>query len=445
MVADNIPSTLLIDSSGGIYAHDLETRQTARLVDFSVTFTDIAVTPLGGIYANSFSRLYDVDIDTGTLTSLRSFSSSANGMASDAAGRLYIGYQSASRIDVLNASTFEVERSIALPSGVGSAGDIMITGDTLYYTSTARQLITIDLTTDTVVSTVYHGLSAAYGLHELDGTMYAFSGDRVYTINLETGAVASQYELIDAQFNSVVYGAATAPVVRVEGTDAADTIIARFAGLTLDGGLGDDTVQGSNGSDTLIGDQGRDRLLGGTSEADLRDVIFGGDGDDYINGGYGNDELRGDGGNDTIEGGFGADTAIGGAGNDVLTGGALGDLLVGGDGFDFINGGFGFDRVNGGAGADKFFHLGVRDHGADWIQDYSAADGDVLMFGGAANTAVSDFLVQRAFTANAGVAGVAEIFVTQKSTGTVLWALVDGAAQSEINIQIGAQVFDLLA
>ena len=102
---------------------------------------------------------------------------------------------------------------------------------------------------------------------------------------------------------------------------------------------------------------------------------------DSIDGGHGNDELRGDEGNDSIEGGFGVDTVIGGVGDDVLSGSAWSDEVFGGTGEDFINGGFGSDRVNGGDDADRFYHLGIADHGSDWIQDYDAADGDVLIFG----------------------------------------------------------------
>jgi hypothetical protein len=48
-------------------------------------------------------------------------------------------------------------------------------------------------------------------------------------------------------------------------------------------------------------------------------------------------------------------------------------------------------------------------------------------------------------TANAGQAGVQEAFVIYRPTGQILWALVDGDAQGAINLQIGGQVFDLLA
>jgi Ca2+-binding RTX toxin-like protein len=161
----------------------------------------------------------------------------------------------------------------------------------------------------------------------------------------------------------------------------------------------------------------------------------------------GNDSVFGGDGDDKLDGDLGADTLSGQNGNDTLTGGGYSDLLFGNAGDDFINGGFGFDRINGGIGADKFFHLGVQHHGSDWVQDYNAADGDVLMYGN--GTATSDqFLITYNHTANgagvrAGDADVQEAFVIYRPTGQILWALVDGAGQSAINLQIAGQVYDL--
>ena len=229
------------------------------------------------------------------------------------------------------------------------------------------------------------------------------------------------------------------------GTADGDWIEGKGGNDTIRGFDGDDVLHGGNGADTIEGGLGADTITGGSRSGDLRDVIYAGDGDDSVDGGYGNDELRGDAGNDTLAGGFGADTVIGGTGDDVLTGAALGDLMFGGDGIDFINGGFGFDRVNGGAGGDRFYHLGVADHGSDWIQDYDAVTGDVLFYGGGAGSATaSDFLLQRANTEMAGADGVDEMFVTHIPSGNLLWALVDGDAQTEINVQVGLDVFDLL-
>jgi serralysin len=128
----------------------------------------------------------------------------------------------------------------------------------------------------------------------------------------------------------------------------------------------------------------------------------------------------------------------------VLTGSALSDEIFGGDGNDFVNGGFGHDRVNGGDDSDRFFHIGVADHGSDWIQDYDAAEGDVLVFG---NTSASadQFQINLTETENAGAAGVEEAFVIYRPTGQIMWALVDGAAQDEIILRIDGTDYDLMA
>ncbi|WP_417819145.1 calcium-binding protein [Tritonibacter scottomollicae] len=213
---------------------------------------------------------------------------------------------------------------------------------------------------------------------------------------------------------------------------------------TILGGIGNDTLDGGDGLDSLVGGDGDDIIIGGDSESDLRDMIYGGAGNDSIDGGFGNDELRGDEGNDSIEGGFGVDTVIGGAGDDVLTGSAWSDLVYGGGGSDFINGGFGSDRVNGGSGADRFFHLGIADHGSDWIQDFHNDDGDVLVFGDTGAT-IDQFQVNFTETANAGESGVAEAFVIYRPTGQIMWALVDGGSQDELVLRISGNDFDLLS
>ncbi|SPF78202.1 calcium-binding protein [Pseudoprimorskyibacter insulae] len=235
---------------------------------------------------------------------------------------------------------------------------------------------------------------------------------------------------------------------KVTGSDGVERFLGEDGNDTLTGNGGNDTLEGGLGGDTLVGGDGDDFLFGGEMDDDLtddiRDVIYGGDGNDSIDGGYGNDELRGDAGDDSIEGGYGVDTVIGGDGNDVLTGSAWSDQIFGGNGNDFINGGFGFDRVNGGLGADKFYHTNAAGHGSDWIQDYNAAEGDVLFFGGGAATK-ADFLVQRASTPDAGSAAVQEVFITHLPSGNLLWALVDGDGQSSLNVLAAGQTFDLLA
>lgn len=216
----------------------------------------------------------------------------------------------------------------------------------------------------------------------------------------------------------------------------------------LRGEAGNDVLFGGTGGDTLDGGDGDDRIYGGPDEGDLRDVIYGGAGNDQLYGGGGNDSQSGGLGNDTLEGGPGADTLIGNEGNDVLSGGPGADVIFGNDGDDWINGGFGNDRLNGGAGADRFYHLGIADHGSDWIQDYSGAAGDRLLFGQAGARA-DQFQVNYAYTTDpmgtpAGNAAVAEAFVIYKPTGQIIWALVDGAGQDDIWLSLNGQLYDLV-
>jgi Ca2+-binding RTX toxin-like protein len=235
----------------------------------------------------------------------------------------------------------------------------------------------------------------------------------------------------------------------LEGGAGNDTLRGLAGNDVLRGAEGSDSLFGGDGADTLNGGDGDDFIFGGDSSADLRDLVFAGAGNDSIDAGYGNDEVFGQDGNDTIAGGFGSDTLQGQNGNDVLTGSALSDLVFGNAGDDFVNGGFGHDRINGGTGADRFFHLGILDHGSDFIQDYNAAEGDRLLFGIAGATR-SQFQININDAVapdgeKAGDDNVQEAFVIYRPTGQIMWALIDGAGQSSINLQLGPDVFDLLA
>ncbi|MFV0513765.1 MAG: calcium-binding protein [Jhaorihella sp.] len=257
------------------------------------------------------------------------------------------------------------------------------------------------------------------------------------------------------EINGVAYAADGTPApVPVEpmdltGTEGPDALEGGDGDDRLVGLGGDDTLSGGDGADTINGGDGDDLIRGGATEADKRDVIYAGAGNDSVDGGHGNDEIFGQGGNDTLAGGFGADTVQGQDGDDVITGSAFGDIVFGGAGNDFVNGGFGHDLINGGSGADKFYHAGVEGHGSDWVQDYDAAEGDVLVFGGTARA--DQFQVNTTHTANketgerSGEDDVEEAFVIYRPTGQILWALVDGAGQAQINLQIDGEVFDLLA
>ncbi|MCU9836531.1 hypothetical protein OEZ49_02015 [Ruegeria sp. WL0004] len=265
-----------------------------------------------------------------------------------------------------------------------------------------------------------------------------------------TDRTLSLVDLLD-----LVSGGGTGPIEGtpeadvLNGTAGDDTILGLDGNDRLIGDTGNDSMDGGLGADTLNGGDGDDIIIGGPGADDLRDIVYAGEGNDSVDAGAGNDLVYGQGGNDTIAGGFGVDEVQGQDGDDVITGSAFSDLVFGGAGNDFVNGGFGHDRINGGTGADKFYHLGIFDHGSDWVQDYNAAEGDVLLFGNAAATR-ADFQVNFDHTASAegeraGDDAVQEAFVIYRPTGQIMWALVDGQGQSSINLQIGGDVFDLLA
>ncbi|BAT53969.1 5'-nucleotidase/2',3'-cyclic phosphodiesterase [Nostoc sp. NIES-3756] len=89
-----------------------------------------------------------------------------------------------------------------------------------------------------------------------------------------------------------------------------DPVIAQFnieAGITLNGGNGQDTLNGRAGDDNINGGNGNDTLFGNRGN----DSLLGSNGDDILWGGAGVD---------TLNGGFGDDILIGGLGNDILTG-----------------------------------------------------------------------------------------------------------------------------
>ncbi|MEX5727358.1 Ca2+-binding RTX toxin-like protein [Rhodovulum iodosum] len=358
----------------------------------------------------------EVDEDTGGLTSGLSALGDVNG---DGIGDFGIGF--------LNAGDGKGAVYVVLGrDGEGSLTPFASLGMVSDDPDTAGMLRLDGATADSA------GYALASGDLDGDGTpelLIGAPGDLVALDDDGKVYVLSGGELFEGAGGSTIFG-----------TPGADS---------LTGTAGDDRIEAGDGPDTVNAEAGDDVVLGGATSADRRDEIYGGDGNDDIDAGYGNDLVFGMNGDDRISGGFGADDLRGQAGNDVITGGALSDLVFGGDGNDFVNGGFGFDRINGGAGADDFYHLGIANHGSDWVQDYDAAEGDVLLFSDA-TASVDDFNVRFTHTSSpatgrSGDDDVQEAFVVYRPEGLIVWALVDGAGQDSLNIEIGGEVFDLLA
>ncbi|MBE2275557.1 MAG: hypothetical protein IAE87_04595 [Rhodobacteraceae bacterium] len=271
----------------------------------------------------------------------------------------------------------------------------------------------------------YCELGSAY-----DYTSHSGASDRVMSLNFITGLTAGQVSTGQFTVRDYYYWAEIEQAFSLVLFDtAADHTGTDVMGIVF-GSAEDDRINGGGARDFIEGGNGADMIAGG------------GD-DDWIGGDEGNDTLAGDAGNDIMFGGGGRDQMAGGSGRDQLTGAGGSDSLSGGDGNDMLNGGWGFDRSIGGAGADAFFHLGVRGHGSDWIEDFASEDGDVLLFGVTSATG-DDFQVNYATTPGAGADDVAEAFVIYRPTWQILWALVDGAGQEQIHVRIDGQDYALL-
>ncbi len=153
--------------------------------------------------------------------------------------------------------------------------------------------LTINLTTEKVVSNVYHGIRNLFGLHSENGILYGLAQNDVYQINPKTGAAT----LIDAlPIASSVNGSATLAGVTVRGTASADTIIADAGGSKILGVGGRDILVGDSSADKLYGGKGRDYLFGNNG----KDSLYGGKGHDVLDGGRGNDKLYGGSGPDSF-------------------------------------------------------------------------------------------------------------------------------------------------
>ena len=160
----------------------------------------------------------------------------------------------------------------------------------------------------------------------------------------------------------------------VSGGEGADTIYGGQDGDRLLGGDGTDFVYGNEGADLIYGNGDADILQGGSGV----DSLYGGQGDDRVSGNLATDLLYGNQGADTLSGGAGIDTLYGGGDDDRLFGGSDGDLLFGNLGDDTLSGGQGNDTLTGGGGADVFVFS--VDGSADTIQDFDAAEGDIVRF-----------------------------------------------------------------
>ena len=235
----------------------------------------------------------------------------------------------------------------------------------------------------------------------------------------------------------------------IRGTNDADMISGLGGNDRLRGRSGNDSMFGGDGNDRLDGENGNDMLVGGAGVDDLN----GGDGADWLEGGDGNDDLNGNLGLDQLWGGAGDDKLSGEEGNDILDGGAGNDRLEGGIGDDYLYGGAGRDTLTGGAGADVYAFDSISMSGAtrgtaDWIRDFSQADGDSINLSAIDATGVAGSAFN--FIGNAGFSGMAgelryEFVNTATQQNTMVYCDTNGDGAADFAIRLtGNVVLDIV-
>jgi Ca2+-binding RTX toxin-like protein len=165
------------------------------------------------------------------------------------------------------------------------------------------------------------------------------NGAEVFTVTANGARV--RFDRLDPAPFSLDIGTTEKLVVNMNGSDdsfSATGNLAALIGITVDGGLGNDTIRGSNGIDFLLGGDGNDFIDGQQGN----DVAFLGAGDDTFQWDPGD-------GSDTVEGQDGADTLLfnGSASNEVFALSAngprarltrdLGSIVMDVDGVETVN------------------------------------------------------------------------------------------------------------
>jgi hypothetical protein len=195
-----------------------------------------------------------------------------------------------------------------------------------------------------VVSVLLSTTTAGSGFSALDNGALSITGTSGNdTISLSVDPNTNLLTVMRNGVSSPGYAVAGITSINLLGQAGDDVITVGSGmppnlGVSVQGGLGNDTIGGGPGNDTLSGGQGNDLIFGGPGD----DLVHGGKGDDSLAGGQGNDVLFGGLGNDTIRGGMGADTLTGGAGDNLLYGGPGDDSLFAANGSaDTLYGGAG--------------------------------------------------------------------------------------------------------
>lgn len=294
------------------------------------------------------------------------------------------------------------------------AGGIVIAGDssgTFGALQTTGSSVRITTSGDVTTTSIDAGVVVGSGNGDL--TLGTVSSSNTVLVQITTGSGADSMTLntaTDEYHVSTGAGADTLTLTAAEtgsvinlggGADTLTPTATAYAGVTIDGGDGSDTIvlsaadHSADGtwqnievmqlagnvtlSEAQLDNDSTFQITGsngtitatGVVSADMTNVTFQAGNqslfaltghataDSTLTGSDAGDTLTGVGGDDTLSGGIGNDTLVGAAGDDTLLGGA---------GNDSLKGDAGANTMTGGAGADTF---NLTDGGTDTITDFT--------------------------------------------------------------------------
>ena len=399
----------------GIVAQASDADATTNTVTYSLVDDDGGRFVIGPNTGEVLTGAVAVDREAGATRSITVRATSADGSFADSVFTIAVG--DVDEFDVTTpVDSDAADNTVVTPAVTGAYTGLTVSaGDGDATTNGITYAITVgggDFAIDPVTGAVtVAGTFNPAGGPTRNITVQASSADGSTALASFAISVGGVFNVIDGTpAKDTLNGTAGRDIINgyassdnLQGNGADDILNGGDGNDTLNGGTGADEMNGGLGNDTYHVDQAGDMVIeaagGGTLDTIFSDIAIATLADhveilrlngtaDLAGGGNTlNNRIYGNDGNNTLTGGGGRDNFYGGKGADTIIGGNDVDILSGEDGDDVLTGNGGRDQLYGGLGADDFV-FAVIDANYDLVADFSAAQGDRLVFSQAVFTAL---------------------------------------------------------
>ncbi len=216
----NASTVHITDDWLNLYVVDTSTWEAVKSGQTSITMTDIAFDSSGNLYGlgGSSAGLYSIDTQNTESTRIGTGSiAGGNALTFSPSGDLYAAeiWQHVFSINVDDGTNSQLPGVLPKKSSgdleFDSSGNLYMSG--YGGVSGGDQLIMVTGTSSTVGGALigWFGVHDMHGLAYVDDTMYGFSGQSVYSIDLETGAATDLGTISGMDEGTKATGASTDP------------------------------------------------------------------------------------------------------------------------------------------------------------------------------------------------------------------------------------------